>query len=192
MKSAILLPLLIGSSAHVAAQSPIQYGVPLAANRFGVFLNNSYEGTLGWTHTSGDNHYTASATLSGGRVHCSATARSPEGTFSTTGPGLIDISLGLDPDSDPEPGTPPVPAGTKMYIIRAACPHPRSSTPREPSWSDEYSTYKQVGGEYDSEFTAAGIIVRKLPAQLKGQWSSTNEIETRSMTWGLCLKGTVC
>lgn len=188
------MTLLITSAA--AAQNPIGYGVPLAANRFGVFVIESYAGTLGWTHTSGDSHYSASATLRGGRVHCAVTARSSEGTFSTTGPGLIDISLGLEPDApDADAENPPAqPArpGGKMYIVRAACPHPRSSTPREPSWSDEYSTYKQPGGDFDMEVTAAGIIVRKLPEQLKGDWEATLPEETRTMTWNLCLRNMAC
>ena len=193
---AAIVLLLLARGAPGAAQNPIGYGVPLAAERFGRVVIEAYVGTLGWTHTSGDSHYTASATLRDGRVHCSVTARSPEGTFSTTGAGLIDISLGLDPDPpDPDAETPPAqPArpGGKMYIVRAACPHPRSSTPTEARWSDEYNTYKQPGGDYDMTRTAAGIILHKLPEQLKGHWEATSEEETRTMTWGLCLKTWAC
>jgi hypothetical protein len=198
MRALLFLTVLCGAATRLPAQSPRQIqsvaiqALPIVANRFGLWLNEQYVGTLGWTMTSGDSHYNASATLQGGRVHCSVTARSPEGTFATTGPGLLEIELGLDPDSDPEPGTPPVPPGSKMYIIRAACPHPRSPTPREPRWSDEYSSYKQVGGEIDVTVTASGMVVRSIPNQFKGQWQETSPEETRSMNWHLCHKDWVC
>lgn len=181
--------LLLSHAASASAQNPIGYGIPLVQGRFGVFLMESYAGTLEWTHTSGDSHYSASATLRDGHVHCTATSRSPEGTFSASGPGLIDISLGLPPDEDNPPARP----GGKLYIIRAACPNPRSPPPHVAAWSDEYSTYKQQGGDYNSEHTASGtILVHKLPEQLKGHWEATSEEETRTMTWNLCLRGMAC
>ena len=198
MKSALSLALLACSAAQLSAQSVSQMiavsAAPIVAQRFGLWLNEQYVGNLGWTHTSGDSDYSADATLRNGKLHCSATARSPEGTFTTTGPGLIEITLGEDPDPEDErePGAPPIPAGSKMYIVRAACPHPRSSTPQVPNWNDEYSSYKQVGGKYDATVNASGIVVRSLPAQLKGQWQATLPEETRSMKWNLCHKDWTC
>ena len=98
-------------------------------------------------------------------MHCTATERDTDGTFSASGPGLIDISLGIPPDRENPAARP----GGKLYIIRVACPHPRSPPPHEARWSEEWSTYKQQGGEYDSERTATGaIIVHKFPDQLRG------------------------
>jgi len=79
-----------------------------------------------------------------------------------------------------------------MYIIRAACPHPRSPPPHEARWSDEYSTYKRQGGEFDATFNAAGVIVHRLPDQLQGHWTAQTEEENRTMNWRLCLRNLAC
>ena len=188
MRYALVLMLLVGWARPADAQLlSLPTPASVVANRFGLWLIEQYAGNLGWTHTSGDSHYSATATLRNGRLSCTASARSPEGTFATSGPGLIEITLGLDPSEEDS-----VPEGTKLYIIRAACPHPRSSTPTVASWSEECSTYKQPGGEFDVAAPAQGVLVRKLPAHLKGQWAAVDSEESRDMSWNLCHKDWAC
>jgi len=79
-----------------------------------------------------------------------------------------------------------------MYIIRAACPDPRSPAPHVASWSDEYSTYKRQGGEFDVTKNAAGGYVWRLPDQLQGNWTAQDSEEQRTMNWRLCRKGFAC
>jgi hypothetical protein len=189
MARMLLTLVLLASPGYLDAQLlTLSSPASMVAGRFGLWLISQYVGNLGWTHTSGDSHYSATATLRNGRLQCNVTARSSEGTFATNGPGLIEITLGLDPDEDDSTSGP----GDKMYIIRAACPHPRSSTPNVASWSDEYSTYKQKPGGFDVTVSASGMLVRKVPEQFKGHWEATDAEETRTMTWGLCHKDWAC
>jgi len=190
---AIAMFLLSWPLAFGRAQTPLSmvvpYGQYFEAVRFGRILIGAYVGTLRFTMQAGTSSYAASATLRDGRVHCTATARSEAGTFNVTGEGLIEISLGLDPDADADP---PIPAGVKMYTIRVACPHPRSPPPHEARWSEEWSTYKQVGGAYDHTVDARGMLLRSLPTHLRGRWEDTTGEETRTMGWYLCLRDASC
>jgi len=182
--------MVIMTAAPTAAQniSQLRYGEFFAANRFGVFVIKAYAGTLEWSSTSGKYHMSASATLRDGVVNCTSTETSEEGTFSASGKGLIDISLGLDPDEE----NPPAHPGGKMYIILATCPLPQSPPPHEASWSNEWSTYKRQNGEYDAQLNGNQMAIMKLPAELRGHWEVSEPEESRTMTWRLCLVAKPC
>lgn len=189
MRIIVIVILLLSHATSVAAQNdPLIIGRWMAANRFGVKVRESYQGKLEWTHTSGTSHFSASATLLNGRVHCSATSRSEAGSFSATGAGLIEIDLGVEPDEENPPARP----GGKMYEIRVACPNPRSPPPHEARWSDEFSTYKQQGGDFDATYNGGQMKVTKIPEQMKGQWVANDPEEQRTMNWDLCLVGWAC
>ena len=161
-----------------AAQAP-QTAQYMAHGRFGRRLVEQYRGTMSWSWIAGTSVENADATLGNGLLTCVVTYRSEEGSFRASGPGLIEISLGVEPDEE----NPPAREGGKMYTIRAACPHPRGRTGA--AWSHSFDTYKRKCGDFTANGDGPETWI--VPRDLRGTWSEdTGDQEHMSMTWRLC------
>ena len=183
MNHHLVLALLAAGTLPAAGQNPINYGPDLAANRFGQKLIELYSGRISWTWVAGGGTEGTEATLGLGVLTCVVTYTSPEtGILRAVGPGLIDISVGLEPD-DENPAARP---GGKLYTIRAACPHPRSPPPHTAKWSHSFDTYKRKCGDFDSK-GSRNPLDWDSPKVFRGTWTeSTGDQEVMSMTWHLC------
>lgn len=154
----------------------------LVSGRFGHFVLASYRGYITWSWMAGDVQEHVTLRLQeGGFSLCDVSYVSPEGAWTANGQGLLEFSMGLDPD-DGQPGKP-----GSMYSIRGACPHARTAQTLPADWRHSFDTYKQPGGAYRTKPAQKGFLLTGLPRELKGGYRITEGEENISMAWRFCL-----
>jgi hypothetical protein len=177
----IALCLLSTTTAPVGAQDMVELVKAMGQTRFGNVVAAQYTGSVSWNSSGGSWSENRDITITQGQVQCLVVSRSPQGTFTASGPGLIDISLGLDPDEE----APASQRTGKWYSFRIACPRAGPNAAPEPDWSDPSESYKQPGGEvgYDASLKAAIV-----PPELQGGWNVPMDDGSghTSMRWRLC------
>ena len=168
--------LLIGAAPPLLGQSG---GNPLNA---ATNATAKYDGFITWknfsTDADGDATETVIATVTKGKVDCAVDWVSPSHSAHTTGPGILDISLGLSGNAS-APG--------KAYSFRVACPDAEYSDGiRKADLSRGMNSYEQPGGEVVVDPLTLKVT---LPDPLKGTLTdSFNGGSSRTtMTWFFCL-----
>src|SRR5687767_204893 len=113
--------LLLAASTHaVSAQIP-KLPTPKSACDFDR-IRCEYSGVINVTAEEGSSKEVIAASVVRGVVHCIVRYTDEDGTRNASGPGLIEISLGLvpDPADDLPVGAT---ANSKLYTVRIACPN---------------------------------------------------------------------
>lgn len=168
--SALTAMLLVGLAGPVVGQA----ATPCPAAKFPSDpITGQYGGVIN-VMAAGDGGYEAiAAFVECGKVLCMVSIDGRR----ATGPGLLQISLGLIPDAPS-----PVPGGTREYSVSVACPQPMEGLTLEARWSHSYDSYQVPGGEVRS---ADGRPV--LPEKLENGFNENVEGGSLTMSWKLCL-----
>ena len=183
MRPSLLLrtaPLLAGLASPLAAQIP-KLPAPRSPCDFDKIVCE-YSGVINVKNVEGGEEVIA-ASVTRGVVQCMVRYTDDQGTRSASGAGLIEISLGLDPDPDDS-----LPAGatrnSKLYTVRVACPNATYGAPREAAWSHSYDSYKRAGGDVGQDSRGQALP----PAMLQGSYNTAYESGTGTvqMSWRLC------
>lgn len=172
--------LLAASSPRLSAHIP-KLPVPRSACVFDR-ITCEYSGVINVTNEEGGKEVIA-ASVVGGVVQCIVRYTDEEGTRSASGPGLIEITLGLVPDPADS-----LPVGaqrnSRLYTVRLACPNAMYDSPREAAWSHSYDSYKRPGGEVGRDSRGEAVP----PDRLEGSYNTSYESGTGrvQMSWRLC------
>jgi hypothetical protein len=173
----------VGGAVQPAVGQPIDPR-DLPGGAFGQRTAREYSGAISWSWNTGSAREAAEIGVRNGELHCVVTYTNEEGTYSASGPGMIDISLGLPPDEE----WPPSQRRGKAYSFRVACPSAAPDAPPGANWAHSQDTYKQPGGEVGIDPGTGGAVV---PDVLEGSWDAQSEDggEQTRMTWKLCKAG---
>ena len=136
-----------------------------------------YSGVINVTAEEGSSKEVIAASVVRGIVQCLVRYTDEDGTKTASGPGLLEISLGLAVDTLDD-----LPVGatrnSKLYTVRVACPNAMYDPPHEARWSHPYDTYKRAGGEVGADARGQAI----LPVLLEGSYNDSG----LRMSWRLC------
>ena len=167
--------LLAASAPALSAQIP-QVPTPRSPCDFDR-IRCEYSGVINVTAEEGSSKEVIAASVVRGIVQCLVRYTDEEGTKTASGPGLLEISLGLGVDTLDD-----LPVGatrdSKLYTVRVACPNAAYTPPHEARWSHPYDTYKRVGGEVGLDVRGQAI----LPVLLEGSYNDSG----LRMSWRLC------
>lgn len=130
-------------------------------------LTASYSGAISFSGPQ--THINASVTY--GKVQCTGSMSTGEGSVSYAGVGKIDLELGLTGTSESGQRL------TDQYRITLHCP--ASSADPERSLADIANTAYQPGGRVTQASRTGGL---QGPERLKGVWHANGE----SFSWDLC------
>ena len=136
-----------------------------------------YSGVINVTAAEGSSKEVIAASVVRGIVDCLVRYTDDNETRTASGPGLLEISLGLVPgaaDNLPVGAT----RNSQLYTVRVACPNAMYDPPHEARWSHPYDTYKRVGGEVGADARGQAI----LPVLLEGSYNDSGVW----MSWRLC------
>ena len=167
--------LFAASTPALSAQIPSQ-STPRSPCEFDR-IRCEYSGVIKVTAGEGSSIEEITASVVRGIVQCHVRYTDEGRVRIATGPGLLEISLGLAVDTldDLPPGAT---RNSKLYTVRVACPNAMYDPPHEARWSHPYDTYKRAGGEVGSD--ARGQAVP--PALLEGSYNDSGV----AMSWRLC------
>ena len=130
-------------------------------------LTASYSGAISFSGPQ----TSITAAVTHGKVQCSGSMSTGEGSVSYAGVGRIDLELGVGGTSE---------SGQTLrdqYRITLHCP--ASTSPPERSLADIANTAYQPGGRVSQSRSTGGLVG---PERLKGVWHANGE----SFSWDLC------
>jgi len=146
-------------------------------------ITAAYDGFIVWKNSSTDADGTATetviATVTKGRVDCAVDHVSPSHSAHTTGPGILEISLGLSPQT---------PSTGKAYKFRVACPDAEYSDGiRAANLSRGMDSYEQPGGDFVLDpVTRKAILPDPLKGTFTDRFNAGGGSSTSTMTWFFC------
>ena len=175
LRTIAIVLLLAASAPALSAQTPT-LPAPRSPCEFDK-IRCEYSGVINVTAEEGSSKEVIAASVVRGIVQCLVRYTDEDGTKTASGPGLLEISLGLsvDPLDDLPVGAT---RNSKLYTVRVACTNAAYTPPHEARWSHPYDTYKRVGGEVGLD--ARGQTI--LPAVLEGSYNDSG----LRMSWRLC------